>query len=70
MNEAKNVRCDDPGCLSRATGMYLVGLGGMHAFYCEDHKPPLPPFPEEAWSVGLELRDVQNTGQSQESRPE
>lgn len=55
-NQAENVRCDHPGCPSRATGMYLVGLGGMLAFYCADHAPPLPPYPEEAWPVGLELR--------------
>lgn len=32
-------RCDHPGCVSHATNPYLVGLGGMTAFYCVDHAP-------------------------------
>lgn len=39
MNGARNNRCDHPGCLSRTTETYLVGLGGMPAFYCSDHAP-------------------------------
>jgi len=59
-NVAENVRCDHPGCLSRNTRMYLVGLGGMLAFYCDDHNPPLPPFPPEANAFGLSLRGDSN----------
>jgi hypothetical protein len=32
-------RCDRPGCISRVTKMYLVGLGGFPAFYCHQHAP-------------------------------
>lgn len=54
-SHAVNERCDHPGCLSRATSMYLVGLGGMLAWYCRDHAPPLPPYPKEAEVVGRKL---------------
>lgn len=42
-NASLNNRCDHPGCLSRATSGYLVGLGGMVAYYCADHAPASTP---------------------------
>lgn len=38
-NSAQSVRCDEPGCESRVTRMYLVGLGGWPAYYCTQHAP-------------------------------
>ncbi len=47
-SQAEKVRCDHPGCESRSTQVFLVGLGGMFAWYCVDHQPPLPPYDEKA----------------------